>query len=104
MEGPKMAHVTRFRIKATPGEREAVLAHFDRWQAERKPTATGYVRSVITSNLDDPDELMVGIMFDTKEHFDASSGAPEQGAWYQELRSQLVADPDAFNGKVERDF
>ena len=104
MEATTMAHVTHFRIKAKPGEREAVLALFDKWQAERQPTATGYVRSIISSNLDDPDELMAGVMFDTKENYDANSSTPEQGAWYQELRSHLVADPDWFNGKVERDF
>ena len=104
MEGTTMAHVTHFRIKAKPGEREAVLALFDKWQAERKPTATGFVRSMIASNLDDPDELMASVMFDTKEQYDANSSTPEQGAWYQELRSHLVADPDWFNGKVERDL
>ena len=99
-----MAHVTHFRMKAKPGEREAVLAAFDRWQAERRPEATGYVRSVITSNVDDPDELMAGVMFDTRENYDANSSRPGQGAWYEELRSHLVADPDWFNGTMERDF
>ncbi len=99
-----MAHITHFRIKAKPGERDAVLALFDKWQAKLRPQATGYVRSVITSNLDDPDELMAGVMFDTKENYDANSSAPQQGEWYEELRSHLVTDPDWFNGKIERDF
>lgn len=99
-----MAHVTHFRMKAKPGEREAVLAMFDKWQSDRQAKATGYVRSILTSNLDDPDELMAGVMFDTKENYDKNSSDPEQGAWYQELRSHLAADPDWFNGKLEREF
>ena len=99
-----MAQITHFRIKAKPGERDAVLALFDKWQAKLRPQATGYVRSVITSNLDNPDELMAGVMFDSKENYDANSSTPEQGAWYEELRSHLVADPDWFNGNLERDY
>jgi hypothetical protein len=45
---------------------------FDRWQKERRPKAKGYVRSILTSNLMDPDEFMVGVMFDSKENYDAN--------------------------------
>ena len=97
-----MPHVTFFKIKAKPGERQAVIDNFDRWQAERRPKATGFVRSVLASNLSDPDEFMAGAMFDTKEHYDANSNDPEQGKWYEELRSHLVADPEWFDGTIER--
>ncbi len=99
-----MPHVTHFRIKAKPGAREAVISTFDRWQSERRPKVKGYVRSILTSNLNNPDEFMAGVMFDTKESYDANSNDPEQHAWYQELRSHLAADPDWFDGKLERDF
>ena len=99
-----MAHVTHFRIKAKPGERDAVIGMFDRWQKERRPKARGYVRSILTSSLKDPNEFMVGVMFDSKENYDANSNDPEQGTWYQDLRAHLAADPDWFDGKLERDF
>jgi heme-degrading monooxygenase HmoA len=99
-----MAHVTHVRIKAKAGERDAVIGMFDRWQKERQPKARGYVRSILTSNLKDPEEFMVGVMFDSKENYDANSNDPEQGTWYQNLRSHLAADPDWFDGKLEREF
>ena len=99
-----MAHVTHFRIKAKAGERDAVIGMFDRWQEERRPKAKGYERSILTSNLKDPDEFMVGVMFDSKENYDANSNDPEQGAWYQDLRSHLAADPDWLDGRLEREF
>ena len=96
-----MPHVTHFRFRAKPGERQAVIDNFNRWEQERKPKAKGFMRSVMTSNVDDPDEFMVGVMFDTTENYNANSNDPEQGAWFQQLRSLLVADPEWFNGKLE---
>jgi quinol monooxygenase YgiN len=99
-----MAHVTHFKLKAKPGERDKVIGMFDRWQNERRPSAKGYVRSILTSNLDDPNELMAGVMFDSKASYDATSNDPAQNAWYQELRSHLTADPEWFDGKLEREY
>ncbi len=98
-----MAHVTLFRMKAKPGGREAVIDMFDRWGRGRMPKVKGFVRSVIVSNLRDPDELMAEVMFDSKENYEANSNDPEQDTWYHELRSHLVADPEWFDGRLERE-
>ncbi len=98
-----MPHVTHFRFKAKPGERQAVIDSFERWERERKPKVKGFVHSIMTSNVKDPDEFMVGVMFDTTENYNANSNDPEQGAWFQELRSHLNADPDWFDGQLERE-
>lgn len=96
-----MPHATTFRFKAKPGERQAVIDLFNRWQAERGPKVKGFVRSVLVSNLDDPDEFTAAAVFDSTENYRANSDDPEQGKWYEELRSHLSADPAWFNGKVE---
>jgi quinol monooxygenase YgiN len=100
-EGP-MPHVTNFRFKAKPGQRQAVIDTFQRWEETRKAKAKGFMRSVLSSNVNDPDEFMAGVMFDTTENYNANSNDPEQGAWFQELRSLLMGDPDWFNGNLER--
>ena len=99
-----MAHVTHFKLKAKPGDRDTVIGMFDRWQNERRPKAKGYVRSILTSSLTEPDEMMAGVMFDTKANYDANSNDAAQGAWYQELRSHLISDPEWFDGKLEREY
>jgi quinol monooxygenase YgiN len=96
-----MAHVTYFRFKAKPGERQAVVDSFQRWTQERGPKVKGFLRSVLTSGLEDPNEFIAAAMFDTTENYSANSNDPEQGGWYEELRSHLAADPDWFNGKLE---
>ncbi len=98
-----MAHVTIFRMKSKPGERESVVDLFDMWQREHMPKVKGFVRSTIICNLDDDDEFMAEVMFESRETYDANSATPEQGEWFQQLRSHLIADPDWFNGKLERE-
>ena len=98
-----MAHVTIFRMKAKAGEREAVVDAFDTWGREHMPKVKGFVRSMIICNLDDDDEFMAEVMFDTRENYDANSSTKEQGEWFQGLRSHLIADPEWFNGKLERE-
>jgi quinol monooxygenase YgiN len=96
-----MAHVTYFRFKAKPGERQAVVDKFQNWTSGRRPKVNGFMRAVLTSSLEDPEEFIAAVMFDTTENYNANSNNPEQGAWYEELRSHLAADPDWFDGKLE---
>ena len=98
-----MAHVTIFRMRAKPGERESVVDMFDKWQREHMPKVEGFVRSTIICNWDDDDDLMAEVMFESRETYDANSNDPRQGEWFQNLRSHLIADPDWFNGKLERE-
>ncbi len=98
-----MAHVTFFRMKAKPGERESVVASFDNWGREHMPKVKGFVNSILICSLDDDDEFMAEVRFATREDYEANSNTPEQGEWFQELRSHLIADPDWFNGKLERE-
>lgn len=97
-----MPVVTYFKIKAKPGERDAVLATFKRWGEERGPSAKGFIRSLLASNQNDPDEFMAGALFDTKENYDANSNHPDTDKWFQELRSHLAGDPEWFDATVEQ--
>jgi quinol monooxygenase YgiN len=60
------------------------------------------VRTVLCSSINDPDEFMGYAMFADKATYDANSNSPAQQAWYEELRGLLVADPEWFDGTLER--
>jgi hypothetical protein len=96
-----MPHVTYFRFKAKLGERQAVVDSIHNWTQELGPKAKGFMRIVLTSNLDDADEFIAAAMFDTTENYNANSNDPKTGEHFQDLRSHIVADPDWFNGKLE---
>ncbi len=99
-----MAHVTLWRFTVLPGKRQAVIDQFEKWEREHKPKATGFESSLIISSNDNPDELMVLVRFQSKESYEANSNRPEQGAWFQELRPNMTADPIWFNGTVTREL
>lgn len=95
-------HITHFRMKAKPGQRQRVIEHFDRWLRDRRPEVYGFVRVVLCSSIKDPDEFMAYAMFADKETYDKNSNDPGQHAWYEELRSYLVDDPEWFDATLER--
>jgi quinol monooxygenase YgiN len=94
-------HVTYFKMRAKPGEREKVIKHFNTWLTDRRPEAGGFIRVVLSSNVSDPDEFMAYAMFADKATYDANSSDPGQRAWYEELRSYLDGEPEWFDGKCE---
>ena len=98
-----MAHITFFRLKVQPGQRQAVIDHFAKWEREQMTAAAGFLYSVVVTSNDDPDELMAGVRFESTESYAANSDRAEQGAWYSELRSLLAADPEWFNGTLARE-
>jgi quinol monooxygenase YgiN len=89
-------------MKANPGQRQDVIDHFDRWLRDLRPGAGGFVRSLLCSSINDPDEFMAYALFADKQTYDKNSGSPEQDAWYRQLRSYLVADPEWFDATLER--
>ncbi len=96
-------HVTFFRMKAQPGQRQAVIQQFEKWERERKGMARGFIRSILVTSNEDPDELMAGVRFDSTESYAANSDRPETDAWFGELRALLAADPEWFNGTLARE-
>ena len=96
-------HVTLFRMKAQAGKRQAVIDQFATWEREHKATVRGFRHSLLLANNDDPDELMAAVRFDSTESYNANSDRAKQGAWFQELRALLAADPEWFNGTLVRE-
>jgi len=98
-----MAHVTLFRFKALPGRRQALLDHFEKWIREQKASAIGYEQTILVANNNDPDEFMGAARWDSTANYIKNANRPEQDAWFRELRSNLVSDPEWFDGTLERE-
>ncbi len=94
-------HITHFKMMAKPGERQAVIDMFDKWFRDLRPRARGFFRADLSSSIENPDEFMAVACFADKKTYDDNSNDPDQTAWYQELRSHLVADPEWFDGTLE---
>lgn len=98
-----MAHVTTFRSKIQPGKRQALLDLMDKWEREHKAAATGFQRTVVVANNEDENEITTVVFWDTTENYNKNSDRPEQGAWFQEFRGLLAADPQWFDGNIIAD-
>ncbi len=98
-----MPHMTLFRLKALPGKRQAVIEQFEKWDRAQKPKAIGFEQSALVASNSDPDEFMGVVRWDNTANYRKNSGRPEQDAWFQELRPNLTADPEWFDGTLERE-
>ena len=87
-------------IKPKAGQESAVAKALDSWWGERRPKAKGAIASTLHRNESNPSELILSVVFDSKENYQANAADPEQDKWYQELRALLESDPHWMDGDV----
>jgi hypothetical protein len=73
---------------------DAISAEMDRWQAELKPGAQGWLGS--TSGITDDGDFIAVVRFDSEESARRNSERPEQGAWWDRAKNHL-RDVDFHN-------
>jgi hypothetical protein len=87
-------------MKPKQGREQALKAWMDRWWTERRPKVKGAISSTIHRNESNPAELIVAVVFETKEDYEKNAEDPEQDKWYQEMRALLESDPRWMDGEV----
>jgi heme-degrading monooxygenase HmoA len=60
----------------------------------------GYVGAVVYKMDDNPNEIYLAVVFDSKEAYVKNADSPEQDARYREFREMLEADPEWHDGEV----
>ena len=88
-------------IKPKAGNEAALSAEFDRWWDERRPKVKGAVSSTLYRNVSNPAELMLAVVFDSKENYEANAQDREQDRWFREsLMPLLESEPSWIDGDV----
>ncbi len=77
-------------ISGAVGDAEAIKAHGDRWYAELRPGATGWLGTTAGVTTDGTFVLLA--RFDSAESAQRNSDRPEQGAWWAEAESSFTGD------------
>jgi len=85
------------RIKATPATLEAIRKFEQR-------TPPGFVRLFLYRMDADPNEMMLVVLFESKEAYLANASSPQQNQVYLALRKTLRADPEWHDGEVIYDY
>ncbi len=87
-------------MKPKAGQEQAVVGSLEKWWNERRPQVAGAISSTIHRNQNNPQELIMSVVFDSEENYRANAGDPEQDRWYRELRDLLEDDPRWMDGEV----
>jgi hypothetical protein len=74
-------------MEARLGDAEAVKRVLDRWEAELRPGAAGFLGS--TGGVTADGRLILLARFESEEAARANSDRPEQGEWFAEFEQQL---------------
>jgi heme-degrading monooxygenase HmoA len=85
---------TIYRMHPQPGQEQAVLEQFHRWEQERQPHVRGYVGGYILQSVSAPGDLIGIVVFDSQANYTKNGDDPEQEQWYQHLRALLKNDPE----------
>lgn len=81
-------------MRGKVGDEAALWAALDRWEAELRPGADGFLGS--TAGVTPGGEFVVAVRFADEESARANSSRPEQGAWWEEFAR-------GFDGEVRFD-
>lgn len=87
-------------FKPKEGQIDALNDLFEQWWQERRPKIKGAISSTIYRNVSNPAELMVAVVFDSKENYQANASDPEQNVWYQKVAALLEGEPRWIDGDV----
>lgn len=87
-------------MRPKPGQEEAVLAKMEQWWNERSPNVPGVRATHVYRNASNPGELMLAVVFDSREEYEANAQDPEQDRWFQEIAALLDGEVRWIDGEV----
>ena len=85
------------KMKVKPGVVEKLKSLEENYSAE---TVKGYIGRYVYRMDNDPNELYMAVLFDSKESYRANAESPEQNERFQEMMQYLVAEPEWHDGEI----
>ena len=85
------------RIKVKPGAVDSLKR-----LAEKNSAATseGYLGQYVYQMDNDPNELYLAVIYESKESYRANANSPKQNERFQEMKQYFAAKPDWRDGEV----
>ena len=85
------------RCRVLPGQLDLLRAWANR--AETRPVP-GFVETVVYQMDADPNEVMLAVVFESREAYHANAASPTQHADFLAMRALLEADPEWHDGEI----
>ena len=89
--------VARMRVQA--GQLEALKKTMAAWD-EQTPNTPGYRNTFVYQTDDDPNALIMAVVFEDKKTYMANADDPKTDEWFQKMRAHLEADPEWSDGEI----
>ncbi len=81
------------------GQEGAAAEAVDSWWRERSGKVEGTVCVHLYRGTAEG-ELVMAVVFDTQEHYEANANDPDQDVWYRKLVALLETEPEWADGEV----
>jgi quinol monooxygenase YgiN len=89
--------VARMRVKQ--GELEILQKTMEEWD-QKGGKVDGAVATYVYQTDNDPNELIMTVLFRDKQSYLANADDPSTDEWFQRMRAHLEADPEWNDGEV----
>ena len=89
--------VARMRVKE--GQLDALMktmAELD----EQTPQTPGFRNSFVYQTDNDPNELVLAVVFEDRKTYLANADDPKTDEWFKKMRAHLEADPEWTDGEI----
>jgi heme-degrading monooxygenase HmoA len=87
------------RLKVKEGKADELMALNAADDSELAGKLKGYNGAYVLQSDNDPNELYLTVVFNSKEDYQANARSPEQDQRYQKMRALLDADPEWHDGE-----
>jgi heme-degrading monooxygenase HmoA len=86
--------------KVKPGQIDALKAEMERWTRERGTQVRGFISTTIYQSTEDPNQLMMAVIFDSRESYMANAESPDQDKEYHAMLQHLEGPPTWHDGEI----
>jgi hypothetical protein len=88
-------------VRPKEGKEAEVIALFEEWWRLRSPQVVpDAIAGHVFRLVERPDELMVPVVFETREGYEANANDPAQSYWHRRLVALLKEEPRWIDGDV----
>jgi quinol monooxygenase YgiN len=89
--------VAHMRVKT--GHQDDLIKLIGEWNAERAPKISGAVSGYMVREDNDPQNMIMIGIFESKETYQKNANDPDQDQWFQRIMEHLESEPQWHDGE-----
>jgi len=89
--------VAHMRVKA--GHQDDLIKLIGEWNAERAPKISGAVSGYMVREDNDPQNMIMIGIFESKDTYQKNANDPDQDQWFQCIMEHLESEPQWHDGE-----